>query len=191
MRLKLSFKLFGAFCLIFAIVVGAMFLAGYIFSHTFKSYIQQMEMGRLERLVPVLQEEYRTHGNWEGLRADSPRWRRLVRIVNMREFPPPPHFEGDRPPKEIPPPGGPPGILLMDAGHHPVIGGPVPKGQQQLVAIEVDGHTVGWLGLREHEPFKSGPPAALLERQAKQLSLGSRGNRVYRSHCLSVLAASS
>lgn len=69
------------------------------------------------------------------------------------------------------PPVGPAEILLMDAHSHPIIGTPGPKDQRQLIVIEVDGQTVGWLGLRPHEPFKSGPPAALFERQARDFYL--------------------
>ncbi len=74
------------------------------------------------------------------------------------------------PPKDMPP-GEPPGVLLMDAKHQPIVGIPGPDDRRQMVAVEVDGQIVGWLGLHQHEPFKSGPPAALLERQARQLYL--------------------
>lgn len=59
----------------------------------------------------------------------------------------------------------------MDAQRQPVVGMPEPDDQRNLVAIEVDGRVVGWLGSHRHEPFKSGPPAAFLKRQARQLYL--------------------
>jgi two-component system sensor histidine kinase BaeS len=163
-----SYKLFAAFFLILAIVVGAMVLSRIIFDRNFKHYVHQMEMERLARLVPVLQEEYRANDSWESLTADPRRWHQLLSIVpDVREprhplpadAPPP----GMGPPRDRIPPG-PPRVLLMDADHRPIVGRPEPNDQRQLIAIEVDGRVVGWLGLHRHEPFKSGPPAILLRK---------------------------
>ncbi|WP_319405742.1 ATP-binding protein [uncultured Desulfosarcina sp.] len=161
-KTKLSFKLFGAFFLILAIVVGAMFLSRYLFSLNFKNFIHQMELEKLQALVPSLQEEYRAHNSWAGITGDSQAWQRLLREgSDIRGHFPPPPIEGL-------PAGGPPRVFLTDAQHQPVVGVPGPIDQRELVAIEVDGQIVGWLGLQKHEPFKSGPPAALLERQTMQ-----------------------
>ncbi|WP_173179976.1 ATP-binding protein [Desulfosarcina ovata] len=62
-------------------------------------------------------------------------------------------------------------VLLSDAKLKPLIGNPGPDDNRQLVSIEVDGQVVGWLGLHRHEPFKSGPPAALLARNTRQFYL--------------------
>ena len=43
MQIKLSYKLFAAFFLILAIVVGALFLSRYLFSLNFKRYIHHHE----------------------------------------------------------------------------------------------------------------------------------------------------
>lgn len=51
----------------------------------------------------------------------------------------------------------------------PLLGDPGPGDKDHLIPIEVDGQVVGWLGLKRHEPFKSGPPADLLRRQTRQL----------------------
>lgn len=183
MRLKLSYKLFCAFFLILMIVSGAMLLSRYIFALTFENYIHQEELDKLKSLVPLLQEEYRVRGNWDGLIGNPWQWGRLMRLARWSEPPPlPPQFEGV-PPNEFkppsgnahqpdgPPPGGPPGILLMDARHQAVVGMPGPDDPRDAVAIEVDGEVVGWLGLHIHEPFKSGRPAALFEHQGRQLYL--------------------
>ncbi len=187
MRLKLAYKLFGAFFLILAIVVGALMLSRYILFRNFKNYIQQVELERLESLVPALQEAYRSSGNWDGLKADVQHWRRLMHMALDTHTPgPPPNLEQgpphglkppagaagpEKPPKGGKPPGGPPGVLLMDAQRQPVVGMPAPDDQRDLVAIEVNGRVVGWLGLHRHEPFKSGPSAAFLKHQARQLYL--------------------
>jgi two-component system sensor histidine kinase BaeS len=184
MRLKLSYKLFGAFFLILVIVTGAMLLSQYIFARTFRNYIYQIELEKLKRLVPLLQQEYRSQGNWDGLKSNPQQWWRLTRALPKDKLPPPPSpFEGappkrpKPPPGHVPPPdGGPPpgalpGVLLMDARHQAVVGIPAPDDPRDAIAIEVDGEIVGWLGMHKHEPFKSGRPAVLFERQARQLSL--------------------
>lgn len=68
MQIKLSYKLFAAFFLILAVVVGAMILSRHLFSLNFKNYIHQVELEKLQSLVPALQEEYRTSGGWGGSR---------------------------------------------------------------------------------------------------------------------------
>jgi len=184
MRLKLAYKLFGAFFLILAIVVGAMMVSRYIFSLNLKNYIHQVELQRLERLVPALQEAYRAEGNWDGFKTDAQRWQRLrYMALDMRTLEPPPPSEAGpadgfkppanhkNPPPAGPPPGEMPGVLLLDAQHRAVVGIPAPGDLRELIAIEVQGQVVGWLGLHRHEPLKAGPPATLLKRQARQLYL--------------------
>jgi two-component system sensor histidine kinase BaeS len=211
MRLKLSYKLFGAFFLILVIVSGAMMLSRYIFALTFRTYIHQEEQEKLKNLVPLLQEEYRSHGSWDGLKGDPQQWQQLTRAIMgsgpppssfvtpptstlkpsspsfenppPNDFtPPPPSFEKPPPndltppsgnafPPDGPPPGGLPGVLLLDARHQAVVGILEPGDPRDAVAIEVDGEVVGWLGMRAHEPFESGRPAALFEHQARQLYL--------------------
>lgn len=189
MQIRLSYKLFGAFFLILAIVVGAIFLSRYIFFLNFKNYIQQVDLERLENLVPMLQKIYRTDGSWKAIAKDPQRWLQLMHITpGMGKPDPPPQLDMALPntplppvKHEQPPPidgrhyDGPPRILLTDADNQPVIGqfGPDEQvdDQRRMVAIKVDGRTVGWLGLLRHEPFKSGPPAALLQRQNQQIYL--------------------
>ena len=163
MRIKLSIKLFGAFFLILAIVVGAMFFSRYLFARNFENYIHQIEVERLQRLVPALQAAYRIHHNWTDVTNDRMRWDHIMRDIRTidRHDPPPPMEQKG-------PPGGPPRILLMDSNQQPVYGTPGPGEQGLQVPIHVDGQIVGWLGLKRHAPFKSGPPAELFQRQARQ-----------------------
>ena len=183
MQIKLSLKLFGAFFLILAIVVGAMILSKYIFSKNFKAYIHQTEMEKLKNLVPVFQEEYRANGSWNRLSSEPWRLHRLIKIFpdrweNVPPHPPKTEFRDgsmhppDRhtPSKNGPPPGF-PGLLLLDAMKQPIIGIPEPSERIHMTSVTVDGQIVGWLGMQMHEPFKSGPPAVLLERQTRQLFL--------------------
>jgi signal transduction histidine kinase len=56
MRIKLSFKLFGAFFLILAIVVGALGFSRHLFECNFENYIRQMELERLQWLTNISHE---------------------------------------------------------------------------------------------------------------------------------------
>jgi two-component system sensor histidine kinase BaeS len=184
MQIKLSYKLFAAFFLILAIVSGAMMLSRYLFSANFRDYMYQVELEKLQRLVPLLQSAYRAQGGWQAVAADPQRWSRLMHFAPEMGAPLPLPVPGGAdshgpagamaphapPPKDMPP-GGPPDLLLMDAQEQPIIGRPGPDDQRRLVAVEVEGRIVGWLGLHRYEPLDSGPPAALMKRQASQLYL--------------------
>lgn len=182
MRFKLAYKLFGAFFLILAIVVGAVLFARYLFFLNFHDYIRQVEIEKLRSLVPALQAEYRDNRGWEGLRSDLSHWQRVIGVLSgiMRDTPGDVGQDHGRgiaaapqlaSPLRVLPRGGPPGVLLLDDRRQPIIGIPGDADRQQLVAIEVDGQTVGWLGLEKHTPFKSGGSTAWLESQARQLYL--------------------
>ncbi|MBE0584789.1 MAG: HAMP domain-containing protein, partial [Desulfofustis sp.] len=119
----------------------------------------------LHALVPVLEQEFRAAQGWDRLKTDSERWSELLNdIAEIKQNPPPPEETGDRDRKFS-------RILLSDQQRHLIIGSAEQEDQPQLVPINVDGSTVGWLGLKKRRPFRSGPPAALLERQAKHLTL--------------------
>ena len=169
MRLKLSYKLFAAFFLILAVAVGALALSRYIFFLNFKSYIHEVELERLESLVPELQATYRARDGWDGISGEPEHWRRVMRIGPDTLPPPPPR--ASTPAGTPPPQGGPPDILLTDDQGHAIVGSPRPEDQQRLVPIEVDGRIVGWLGLQRREHFRSGPPSVMLRRQARHLYL--------------------
>ncbi len=194
MHIKLSYKLFGAFFLILAIVVGAMVFSRYLFYRNFRNYIHQVELEKLKDLVPILTEEYRTQGSWEGIQSNQRQWQRLLGME--MHTPPPP---GDRPPPDVfgpsmdmpppdspgppedrPPPyepeppqdrphGKPMDIVLLDARYQPIIGDTGPDDRSLMVPIDIDGQRIGWLGLQKRDRFKTGPPAALLKRQTRHL----------------------
>jgi two-component system sensor histidine kinase BaeS len=183
MKAKLSYKLFGAFFLILAIAVGTLLFSRYLFSINFKRYIHQVEVENLQQLVPALQKEYRAADGWGRIQNNADRWQYLLQgIPEVRDqIPPPPPDgkkspDGPRPPEghagslsNLMPPVGLPGVLLMDADHQAIIGTPGPQDRRQLVAVEVDEQTVGWLGMHAPKPFKSGAPAELMKRQARDL----------------------
>ena len=170
MKIKLAYKLFGALFLILLLTVGAAILSRYLFTRNFRDYIHQVELERLNGLVPLLQEAYRDHNGWEDVENDAGYWlRRLRHEHGLPGMPPPGGREkDDRADRHRPKPFGPrPRYLLSDARLRPIIGSPEPGDKLKLVEIQVDGRTVGWLGLTKSEPFKKGPPAAFVKQQLK------------------------
>ena len=200
MKIRLSYKLFAAFFMILAIVVGAMVLSRHLFSLNFKKYINQMEMERLESLVPIFQSYYQTAKSWDGIKSNPDHWQRLMRIQDDLKTSKPPSQENGpgmrpQPPssKGRPPMGLPPfemdfnkdpsrqnrpdgrlhNVFLMDAQHQMIIGNPGENELQPKVAIEVDGKVVGWLG--NHPWKRPGPPDLLIKHQSRQIYLLSAG----------------
>ena len=169
MKIRLSIKLFGAFFLILAIVVGAMFLSRYLFIRDFRTYVHQLELERLKSLVPALQAEYSSQGGWSGITSDAGEWQRLMGLtVDIRRHAPPlpgTADTGSTTAQRALPPRPPPQVLLTDADRRPLIGTPEAGDKDRLVAIEVGGRVVGWLGLHRNPGSRSGPPATLQQRQ--------------------------
>lgn len=62
------------------------------FQTGFLDYLNDQGDLRMQRVMPHLQREYRTHGGWEHLRGDSDRWARLLRpdLAHGHEGPVPP-----------------------------------------------------------------------------------------------------
>ena len=187
MKIRLAYKLFGAFFMILAIVVGALVLARHLFSLNFRNYIEQMEMEKLESLIPVFQSYYQVNKSWQGIKSNPGQWQRLMNIPDNFNEPKPPS-PADRPGMGPPPPDmdfkyeRPPQnrphemlhkVFLMDAQHHMIIGNSQGNELQPKMAIEVDGQVVGWLGI--HRRQRRSPPDLLLERQSKQIYLLSAG----------------
>jgi len=162
-KLRISHKLFASFFLILVTVVAALYLSRYIFSLNFQSYIHQVEIERIEKLVPVLQEEYQKNKSWVELRNNTPYWAELLDERSDIRKNRPPSREGARQERTLS------RILLVDSELRPLVGTVEAEDQPRLVPVRVDGSTVGWLGLKKRSRY--GPPAAFLERQAKHLTL--------------------
>ena len=160
---RISQKLFGSFFFILVTVAAALFLSRYIFSMNFQDYIHQIEIEKLEKLAPVLQEEYQRHDSWAGVRGYTEYWVKLLddrsdirrnRMSSQEE-----EQSGQTSSR----------ILLLDTELKPLLGTVEEGDQLQLVPVVSGDRNVGWLGLKKRSRF--GPPAAFLERQARHLTL--------------------
>ena len=152
-----------------ALVFGAMFLARYIFILNFHHYINQVEQERLESLVQVLQEKYLENGDWGFIRRDPSAWTiTLEELAGITNRPLPPPSDRDRKNDSR---DNQTRLLLLDENDLPILGIPEPGDRSKIFPITVESRQVGWLGIKTRKPFKGGPPAALMERQAKHLTL--------------------
>lgn len=127
----------------------------------FLQYVNTLEQERLESLAGELEQAYAAEGSWESLRERpeellrltirslspeliSPEQRRrLERRLERRlhagerrgEAPPPPPQSFER------------RVVLLDAGHRPVLGPISGVGQEEMRPLRQDGRVVGYLGL--------------------------------------------
>lgn len=110
------------------------------FQTGFLDYLNDQGDLRMQRVMPHLQREYSAHGGWEHLRGDSDRWARLLRpdLAHGHEGPVPPLSDQT---------GVPSRLGLFDAQHRFVAGNPDATSDDEPHAVQVDGHTVGWLGM--------------------------------------------
>ncbi len=168
MKIKLAYKLFGALFLTLLLMLGALELSRYLFARNFKEYILQVKVERLESLVPLLQEEYRNNDGWSGIENNIHYWRkRLHYELQLPNYQPSEYRKRGMATKRhrIKHFNSGPRYLLSDVHLRPIIGQPSPGDNLQLVEVQVEGKSVGWLGLTQNKSFKKGPPADFANRQ--------------------------
>lgn len=150
MNIHLSTKLFIAVMALCTFAVGGMGVATYLnFNQNFLGYLNEQAVERLDALVPRFEHAYTGHGSWAFLlpRDATPpdSWFQLLR-------PEPPTANGEVPQQRgIPPVSDLTGaflrLTLFDGQMHYVFGYRQYDAQQVLRPIQVDGQTVGWLGM--------------------------------------------
>jgi len=152
----------------------------------FEQFLEQQEERQLHNLVPELADIYRRQGNWDALANDPRRWMHLL----MRTRP-----QGVRPPDEVPPeftrrPHKPDArnpdreamqrdakflwrrIFLLDEHREWVAGArEMTAGVSPLVAVEVEGRTVGWVGFRAADAIVAPEARRFLDYQARAFLL--------------------
>ena len=153
----------------------------------FADYINGVKQAKLDEHAKHLATEYRTHQGWESLKNNPDRWRAIL-IASLLDIAPPqlpphhmsqppPHHMFPPPPPHMPQPPAPPlhWLSLYDKQKHLVIGNPAPLEEQMLRAIEVDGKTVGWIGIRQTGGLSGPLEAGFLEKQYKLFALAGIG----------------
>ena len=167
MKLKLIHKLLIAMfaCAALVLVLITLVTRASI-GRGFIDFLQLQERSQVERVVPELASWYSIHGSWDDLAGNPREFNGLVfnallqdsetrfEFGQGRAGPPPrggrrgPGFQGQRGgPGPLGRNGLPQRIFLLDAGHVRVIGQVPPDiPQDKLLAVEINGTVVGWLG---------------------------------------------
>lgn len=181
MKIKLSYKIFGAFLMMSFMVVALMGLSyRYVVVSSFWDYINLNILNRLNSFSNALAAEYRTHQSWDRLKNDPDRWFELMAAALPKDdfgrwLPPSEkqqhsdmpvalkkHFQMDLASSDLQNPAEKPlfvsyrlaqDLALFDTQHHFLMGSESIQdaGRYSMRAIAVDGATVGWLGLIKRE----------------------------------------
>ncbi|UCF94748.1 MAG: HAMP domain-containing protein [Desulfobacterales bacterium] len=80
MKIRLSYKIFGAFLLTSFMVVTLMVgIMQFYVSRQFADYVNQTALDRLAALTTQLAAEYQAHQGWQRLKTDSELWNKMLR----------------------------------------------------------------------------------------------------------------
>jgi len=199
MKLKLIHKLLIAmFACAALVLVMVTLVARAGIGRGFMDFLQQQERSQVELVIPGLAEWYGEHGSWDELSRNPREFYGLVFNALLQD--PEARFElgpqrintqprganaqsrgrhgpGFSGPKGRPGPLGrnglPQRIFLVDANYDPVIG-EVPPGfpRDKLLAIDVDGGTVGWLGFAMIRGIELPAEEAFITQLHKNLLIG-------------------
>ena len=186
-RLTLAYKIFGAFLLTSLIVIVLMTgITRYFAERHFMEYINRVESEVLTELVDIFGAAFREHQGWEFLSEDPGAFRDLTRTILSRgqeSLPAPSPSPGDSRntirddgPQDPPPPRSlqyrvVQRVSLFDDRMQVVQGSATSTDDHILKAIEIDGTTVGWLGLAKRQPSSGSREKAFLREQTKALAV--------------------
>lgn len=142
MRLSLRYKVFFVILLANGLLAGAMLYANHrAFDTSFDAYLSQVQSRRLAPLLDALADEYQRRGDWQWVQNRPELWQEL----NER-FLSPRHGRDHRSPRrESRRPF--PIFQLRDARGELLWGRPRPDSRTTWLPIDVEGETVGALGL--------------------------------------------
>lgn len=169
MRLLIWHKLFIAMLSAMLVVVGiTLLLTRWSFNRGFLDYINRTEAQRIETVAENLAEIYAKDGSWETLLRNRDRWRGILERSGpdgprldegfVRQAPPgrrrmsderrelrgnQPGLRDRLPPRGFAGPRKP--IDLLDSNRNLLLGQPVRPAGAELIPIELDGATIGYL----------------------------------------------
>lgn len=188
MRIRLSYKIFGAFLLTSLTVAGLTIGTLHFFGRRlFVNYVNKMEAEHLADLTRMLTAEYQVSGNWDSIQESPLLWHRLIHAAEHRnpDQPPPP------PPPGVEPPDKPHAmqehrlppahfrrhsrIFLLDAHKHLVAGHLVELKDAKMHQVLMNGKLIGWLGVSKRHRRLSPLENAFLRQQSKLFYLIGAG----------------
>lgn len=158
MTVKLFLALLAMSVLV-ALSMGA--AARYSFSRGFLDYLNEVGLQRMERLAPILAEEYNEHGGWDHLRHSRREWFRLLRPGSGHDDDSPPDTAELLP--ELT--GANFRLGLVDTGGQLVAGFPDLTPRALRLPVVLDGETIGWLALMPFQSLTEAADARFLRQQ--------------------------
>ncbi|MBN2297151.1 MAG: HAMP domain-containing protein [Deltaproteobacteria bacterium] len=184
MRIKLAYKIFGAFLLTSLIIIVLMTgIMRYFAERHFTEYVNKVESETLSELAEKLGAAYSEHRGWDFLEEDPRAFRSIIRTVFSRDesdrpLRPPPsgdpgeRFDGDRQPDMPPPPGHlqhriSQRISLFDDQMQVIAGEAASTDDHILKAITIEGKTIGLLGLKKRQQLSGPREKTFLREQSK------------------------
>ena len=191
MRIKLYYKIFGAFLFTSVMVVSLMIgIMRFYATRNFADYVNNEALERLSSLSEDLKAEYEKHQGWQRLKDDPLLWEKMLRsnpllkgfvrrkrplksdaLKNRSNAERSPGMRSPKPQDRLPRLAR--GLALFDAQKQRIAGGRpgMPLKNYTLKAIEVNANTVGWLGLYKREHLTSPLVVAFLKRQSQAFYL--------------------
>lgn len=167
MKLTLFQKLFGAIFLTSMVVVGIMVGSlQYTATTSFENYINSHELLRVRGLEENLQQFYRNSGGWEVLYNNKRQWYGMVKASieqgarkrGWEHRPPPPQKRFVV------------RFSLYDANRQLIVGrGGGNEKDHLFKPIELDGQTVGWVGLKKIKTFTNALDSSFLDKYIEGL----------------------
>lgn len=190
MKIRLSYKIFGAFLLTSLTVAGLTIGTLHLFGRRlFVDYVNKMEAEHLAELTRLLTAEYEASGGWGNIHGNPLLWHRLVRAAGHRDFdrmapPPSPSVQPGRQGKpgaglrhRLSPPPFDRGsrVFLLDAHKHLIAGYTGNLRDARMHEILKAGKLIGWLGVNKRERHFSPLERAFLQQQSKLFYLIGAG----------------
>ncbi len=185
MKKGITYRLFLSMLAATGLAILSLFLImQWSIDRGFYQYLSTMDQTHLEQIAADLEQGYETHGSWDYLREEPPRWSPAERT---------PHFEpGTAPPRPperldgrfgqrplMPPPFDerrPEGPLVILNAEKKIIFGSYPEGEKpNLRPLAVRGKTVGYIGLRSPKHFLLPMQVQFLSHQKDALAMAAGG----------------
>ncbi len=170
--MRISYKLFIAMSS--TAVMALLLMLGFTkwtMQQGFVEYLNALDEANYAATVDKLRSHYKANGGWYLLQDQPHLWNQItddrpaVRINRPEHGRRRPRRERDDWPAEKPPNNR---LTLYDVNRHKVIG-PDPRDKEVVfLAIDVEGETVGWLGLASRRELEAAADLSFIEQQSRK-----------------------
>ncbi|USD67783.1 ATP-binding protein [Vibrio sp. SCSIO 43136] len=194
MRLSIFTKLFSSFLLVSVLLfaASALLINGSL-KQGLQDYLNQQELEKVQSLATRTEKAYVQHGGWDRIIRNPKIWAEIM--FEIGEIPPKtrdmlhkfapariddlPRGELPRPPRGVMQPTSPlfQRLNLLDANKEILLGArenilrPAPNTKMEFIAIKVEGETVGWIAVQQHQFIAEPLADSFVEHQMQQVYL--------------------